>query len=310
MSFRIPRGNRLAAEMIARSCVASHALSRKNTGSRRRQAKRYRSGLGHLAGPARIGAVCIRAVLVAALVPSVARAQPSPKMTRASLVDEGSALVIWRGVVDCNENGVDDADDVANLTSPDCNSNGIPDECEIDENSIAPGGPFFCNTVCDPDCNRSGVPDECELSGNDCNADGRPDECGVFKACDSTEDQKLTASDPMPGDAYGYSVSMSGATAVVGARSADCSAGDGCLNSGAAFFFRFDGTSGMQQQRLNASDAASADGFGVSVGVSGDTAVIGASSDELHEDAEPGDLGLQLPRLHEAASTRRMVLSR
>lgn len=31
---------------------------------------------------------------------------------------------------DCNENGIDDAEDIASELSPDANSNGIPDECE------------------------------------------------------------------------------------------------------------------------------------------------------------------------------------
>lgn len=35
-------------------------------------------------------------------------------------------------IVDCNGNGVDDADDLANGTSEDCNLNEIPDECEVD----------------------------------------------------------------------------------------------------------------------------------------------------------------------------------
>ena len=81
---------------------------------------------------------------------------------------------VLAGANDCNNNGIDDATDIADATSPDCNANGIPDECEINENSGAPGGPFFCNTDCDPDCNHSGIPDECELTGNDCNADERP----------------------------------------------------------------------------------------------------------------------------------------
>ncbi|MCA9309948.1 MAG: PQQ-dependent sugar dehydrogenase, partial [Phycisphaerales bacterium] len=34
------------------------------------------------------------------------------------------------GITDCNNNGIDDATDIANGTSEDCNANGIPDECE------------------------------------------------------------------------------------------------------------------------------------------------------------------------------------
>ena len=81
---------------------------------------------------------------------------------------------------DCNENGQPDDLDIANETSEDCNDNGIPDECEIDENSEAPGGPFFCTEDCDPDCNVNGVPDWCDINdgaSNDYNENGIPDEC-------------------------------------------------------------------------------------------------------------------------------------
>ena len=68
------------------------------------------------------------------------------------------------GVIqDCNQNGVADAYDIASGSSTDCNNNVIPDECEIDINSQAPGGPFFCTEDCAMDCNDNGVPDECEV---------------------------------------------------------------------------------------------------------------------------------------------------
>lgn len=71
--------------------------------------------------------------------------------------------------LDCNENGTPDFIDIPGGTSEDCNSNKIPDECEIDENSSAPGGPFFCISDCDPDCNTNGVPDACDVTGgHDC----------------------------------------------------------------------------------------------------------------------------------------------
>jgi len=34
-------------------------------------------------------------------------------------------------ITDCNNNGIDDALDISNQTSPDCNGNGVPDECDI-----------------------------------------------------------------------------------------------------------------------------------------------------------------------------------
>jgi|GEM_PF-1833165 len=93
-------------------------------------------------------------------------------------------------LADCNENGVPDICDVDpsdpdgnGSSSDDCNGNMTPDECEIDENSTAPGGPFFCTNNCDPDCNNNGVPDECDIddgTSEDCNQNGVPDECDIF----------------------------------------------------------------------------------------------------------------------------------
>ena len=79
---------------------------------------------------------------------------------------------------DCNENTKIDACDIEEGDSVDCNDNGTPDECEI--TSTAPYGTFFCIADCDPDCNTNGVPDECDIAGEtstDCNNSGVPDEC-------------------------------------------------------------------------------------------------------------------------------------
>ncbi|MFH1417607.1 MAG: hypothetical protein ABII12_04890 [Planctomycetota bacterium] len=80
------------------------------------------------------------------------------------------------GVYDCNANSIIDEIDIFLGTSADCNGNGVPDECEIDEDSQAPGGPFYCTEDCDPDCNANGIPDACE---EDCNANGVPDDCDI-----------------------------------------------------------------------------------------------------------------------------------
>ncbi len=66
-------------------------------------------------------------------------------------------------VIDCNQNGIGDAVDIASGTSSDCNDNFIPDECEIAAGSPSSGGPFFCLSGCDVDCNRNGILDECEV---------------------------------------------------------------------------------------------------------------------------------------------------
>ncbi|MCH8990766.1 MAG: IPTL-CTERM sorting domain-containing protein, partial [Acidobacteria bacterium] len=91
------------------------------------------------------------------------------------------------------------------------------------------------------------------------------------------EEQKLTASDGAANDRFGFSVSVSGDTAVVGAERADCAAGNRC---GAAYFFRFNGTSWVEEQKLTPSDPAAEDRFGYFVSVSGDTGFVGAFLDD------------------------------
>ncbi len=86
---------------------------------------------------------------------------------------------------------------------------------------------------------------------------------------------KLTALDATAGDGFGFSVSISGDTAIVGALNDD----DGGFSSGSAYIFTRSGTIWTQQAKLTASDAAVADQFGISVSISGDTAIVGASGD-------------------------------
>ena len=80
-----------------------------------------------------------------------------------------------------------------------------------------------------------------------------------------TQQQELIASDGLGGDNFGYSVAVSGDTAVVGA-----------FQKRAAYVFVRSGTSWTQQQELTASDGTSGDYFGLSVAVNGDTALVGA----------------------------------
>ncbi|MGD2109488.1 MAG: FG-GAP repeat protein, partial [Phycisphaerae bacterium] len=91
------------------------------------------------------------------------------------------------------------------------------------------------------------------------------------------EEQKLIASDAESGDSFGFAVSVSGDTALVGAYMDDCAAASYC---GSVYVFRFNGTSWFEEQKLTASDAAYEDVFGAAVSVSGDTAVIGAFGDD------------------------------
>jgi len=76
-------------------------------------------------------------------------------------------------LLDCNENGVADGLDIVNETSDDCNNNIVPDECEIDVNSTAPGGPFYCTEDCAADCNDNGTIDDCEVVAPDVYSSGQ-----------------------------------------------------------------------------------------------------------------------------------------
>jgi hypothetical protein len=79
-------------------------------------------------------------------------------------------------------------------------------------------------------------------------------------------------------DNFGYSVSLWGNRALIGATSN----GAGSVNdaSGSAYVFDFDGTSWNQTAKIRANDASSNDRFGHSVSLFGDRMLIGAVGDD------------------------------
>ena len=100
-----------------------------------------------------------------------------------------------------------------------------------------------------------------------------------------TQQAKLTASDGAASDNFGYSVAVSGDTAVVGAHNDDTRGG---VDAGSAYVFTRTGTTWTQQAKLTASDGAEGDFFGVSVAVDGDTAVVGAYGDDTRAGTDRG----------------------
>ena len=94
----------------------------------------------------------------------------------------------------------------------------------------------------------------------------------------------LKASNPDPEDQFGWSVSISGDTIVVGAWNESSSAtsvnGNQSLNNapsaGAAYVFVRSGTNWSQQAYIKASNTGAGDLFGYSVGIDGDTIVVGS----------------------------------
>lgn len=97
--------------------------------------------------------------------------------------------------------------------------------------------------------------------------------CGAVPA--QTE-VKLTASDTAAGDLFGFSVSVDGDTALVGASA------DDSLTGAAYVFSRHLGGADAwgQAARLTATDGAPDHIFGSSVSVYGDTALVGAPRDD------------------------------
>ncbi len=93
-------------------------------------------------------------------------------------------------------------------------------------------------------------------------------------AAKPAEQQKLLADDGASEDFFGFSVAISGDTAMVGAfRADDENIG---VDVGAAYIFSRDETTWQQQAKLTASDGAANDTLGGNVAISGETAVAGA----------------------------------
>jgi len=90
---------------------------------------------------------------------------------------------------------------------------------------------------------------------------------------------KLVGADITAFDQFGFGVSLSGDTAVIGATRED----DGGSDAGAAYVFREVGGVWQQIAKLTADDAAASDAFGVAVSIDGDTAVVGASRADTGE---------------------------
>ncbi len=90
-----------------------------------------------------------------------------------------------------------------------------------------------------------------------------------------TQQAKLTASDGVNDDDFGYSVSISGDYAIVSADN-----NNNGYNSGSAYIFERSGTNWTQQAKLIADDGAAFDFFGLSVSISGDYAIMGAYRDD------------------------------
>jgi len=111
-----------------------------------------------------------------------------------------------------------------------------------------------------------------------CLGGGAASQASAPGSCDPTQTQKLLASDGGTGDGFGYAVAAEGGTLVVGSY-LDTNAGG--VASGAAYVFVNGTGSWVEQTKLLGSNLGSGDHLGISVGISGDSAIAGAHRNDF-----------------------------
>ena len=93
----------------------------------------------------------------------------------------------------------------------------------------------------------------------------------------------LTASGFESAFLFGFSVSIDGDVALIGARDAEI---DGMFQAGSAYVFRYNGSEWVEEAKLTDPNGEAGDLFGVSVSIRGDVALIGAhGNDQIHGSA-------------------------
>src|SRR5262249_6828386 len=107
-----------------------------------------------------------------------------------------------------------------------------------------------------------------------------------FDGTQWVQKQKLTASDGAQSDNFGVSVAIDGNVILVGSYHADSPA----VDAGAAYVFRFNGTTWVEEAKLTASDAAAGDAFGRAVAVKDDVTAVGAPLDDLTSGTDAGSV--------------------
>jgi hypothetical protein len=100
-----------------------------------------------------------------------------------------------------------------------------------------------------------------------------------------SEGQKLTASDGLAGDEFGYRVALADNTLLIGAFTATVG---GVASQGAAYVFTQSNGTWSESQKLTASDGGLFDNFGASVALDGSTLVVGANGATVGGNAAQG----------------------
>ena len=98
----------------------------------------------------------------------------------------------------------------------------------------------------------------------------------MYDGLNWVQEAKLLAPDGVTGDRFGFSVSVSGDTVLVGASWDDLIG----TNSGSAYLFNYDGLDWNFQEQLYTLDGSSYDEFGWAVDIDGTNLLIGARGDD------------------------------
>ncbi len=103
----------------------------------------------------------------------------------------------------------------------------------------------------------------------------------------ASETSQAIASDGSSSDYFGYSVSIDGDYAIVGAYNKTVGSNS---HQGQAYIYYFDGSTWGEQDILTASDGTSDDYFGISVSISGDYAIVGAQGKDVGSNSYQGQV--------------------
>lgn len=187
----------------------------------------------------------------------------------------GSAVAISgnTALVTCHGQTVNGVDYVGAVYVYVRNGSSWAKQTELDEPTGASGDFFGTSVAISGDTAVVGAP------GRSVGSDSGAGAVWVFTRSGTTwgTPTELTATDAAASDQLGWSVAVSGDTVVAGAYDKMV----GGSQEGAAYVFTYSGSAWNQQQKLTPNDPANTSAFGVSVAVSGDTALIGSIDSQV-----------------------------
>jgi hypothetical protein len=197
----------------------------------------------------------------------------------ASVAIYGDYAIVGAYSEDENASGSASATDAGSAYIFTRSGNNWIQQQKIVASDRASGDNFGWSVAINGDYAIVGAPQEDEdASGNSTAASAGSAYIFVRSGNSWTQQQKMVASDRQAGDNFGFSVSISGNYAIIGANQEDEDASGAATadSAGSAYIFVRSGSNWTQQQKIVASDRGRADQFGTSVGISGDYAIVGA----------------------------------